>query len=88
MGVTRAWMRDVETAATPDQHAADREFFRREIETARLLVFNQRAVNAGITDETPVEFDGEMTTWGALMLADRKTVERDADGVLRGGYPY
>jgi hypothetical protein len=39
-----------------------------------------------VTDATLVEFEGEMTTWGDLMLADRKTVEMLPDGRLVGGY--
>ena len=41
-----------------------------------------------ITDETPVEFDGEICAWGDLILADRKTVDMLEDGRLIGGYPF
>jgi hypothetical protein len=41
-----------------------------------------------VTDETPVEFDGEICAWGDLMLADRKTVEITEDGRFVGGYPF
>ena len=40
-----------------------------------------------VTDNTPVEFDGELCRWADLMLADRKTVEMRPDGSLVGGYP-
>lgn len=40
-----------------------------------------------VTNDTLVEFDGEETRWGDLMLADRKTVEIQTDGRLVGGYP-
>jgi hypothetical protein len=41
-----------------------------------------------VTDATPVEFDGKMTTWGELMLTDRKNVEILPDGRLVGRYPF
>lgn len=41
-----------------------------------------------VTDDTPVDFDGETCRWGDLMLADRKTVEIQSDGRLVGGYPF
>lgn len=44
---------------------------------------------ARVTDMTPVEFNGEMCTWGSLsMLADRKAVEMTDDGRLVGGYQF
>ncbi len=39
-----------------------------------------------VTDETPVNFEGEMCRWGELMLADRKVCEMLPDGSLVGGY--
>jgi len=40
-----------------------------------------------VTDDTLVDFDGEMTRWGDLMVQDRKTVDMLPDGRLVGGYP-
>jgi hypothetical protein len=42
---------------------------------------------SGVTGSSPVDFNGEMTTWGALALQDRKVVELLPDGRLVGGYP-
>lgn len=39
-----------------------------------------------VTADTTVDFDGEMTSWGQLMIQDRKTVRMLKDGRLVGGY--
>jgi hypothetical protein len=41
-----------------------------------------------VTDDTLVDFDGEMSRWGDLMLQDRQTVDMLEDGRLVGGYPF
>jgi hypothetical protein len=41
-----------------------------------------------VTDDTLVDFDGEMCRWGSLMIQDRKTVEMKPDGSLVGGYNF
>ena len=41
-----------------------------------------------VTDDTLVDFDGEMSRWGDLMVQDRKTVDMLEDGRLVGGYPF
>lgn len=88
----RSWERDLLT--DPGSDIAIRETARIEREkrerAARLAreAARARATELAITDSTVVEFDGVRTTWGALMLADRKTVKRDIDGVLRGGYGF
>lgn len=41
---------------------------------------------ARLTADEIVHFDNETTSMGDLMSQDRHTVQRDADGVLRGGY--
>ena len=40
-----------------------------------------------ITDDSPVEFDGEMCSWGSLAGNEKITVEIQADGRLVGGFP-
>lgn len=41
-----------------------------------------------VTDSTPVEFEGETTTWGELAVQDRKTCEMLPDGRIVGGYEF
>ncbi|MDQ6769830.1 MAG: hypothetical protein M3Z54_07580 [Gemmatimonadota bacterium] len=41
-----------------------------------------------VTDDTIVDFDGEETRWGDLMVQDRKVCEFQPDGRLVGGYPF
>lgn len=39
-----------------------------------------------VTDDTPVEFEGEICSWGNLAGNERMTVEIQPDGRLTGGY--
>jgi hypothetical protein len=57
-----------------------------EIERAKARENDARWLT--VTDETPVTFDGELSTWGELSQNERASVEMSESGCLVGGYPF
>lgn len=41
-----------------------------------------------VNAETPVIWEGELTTWGSLAGNERQMCEFNNDGVLEGGFPF
>jgi hypothetical protein len=41
-----------------------------------------------VTDRTPVLWEGELTTWGSLAGNEKSMCDFNADGVLKGGFPF
>jgi hypothetical protein len=62
----------------PEQTTAPRQ---PEVQQPRVWRWDEPHTEA-FTDDTLVDFEGEVTRWGDLMLADRKAWMHD------GGYPF